>query len=154
MQIIGLGGFMQASAIVDFEIKSSIGNEAKEYINAYVVKKISNGMPHQEIDIEKWPHIKRLKLADKGFHIPSDIDMLLGAEFYSKIVKSGLIKRNKAPTAQNTTFGWIMFGFSGDTTTRCVVSIAAVDADQILESMQRLWQLEQVKQIKHRTAEE
>lgn len=113
IEINGLTGTKASNSLVNISIKSN-DNKVEENLNAYVLKKIINKMPTKRLNIEEWPHIKSLKLADREFFIPNEIDMLVGAEFYSKIIKNGIVKRDGAPTAQKTTFGWIVFGVDGE----------------------------------------
>jgi len=50
-------------------------------------------------------------LADPKFGQPRRIDLLLGVEIYSRLIRPGLIELGTdMPTLQETTFFWIVFG--------------------------------------------
>jgi len=50
-------------------------------------------------------------LADPEFGQPGSIDLLLGAEVYSRLIRPGVIKLgDDKPTLQETALGWIVFG--------------------------------------------
>ncbi|CAH2085176.1 unnamed protein product [Euphydryas editha] len=50
-------------------------------------------------------------LADPKFNIPNKIDLLLGAEVYSKVIVEGIVRGPSGyPVAQNTRLGWILSG--------------------------------------------
>jgi len=48
-------------------------------------------------------------LADPSYHTPGKIDIILSAEVYGEIMKSGILKINKL-TFQETALGWLVFG--------------------------------------------
>ena len=50
-------------------------------------------------------------LADPTYNVPNHVDLLLGAAIYAKIQRPGFKEgSNGGPTAQNTAFGWILYG--------------------------------------------
>ena len=51
-----------------------------------------------------------LILADPHFGKAALVRMQIGVEFYSSVIKEGLIKRPGLPIAQNTVFGWVISG--------------------------------------------
>jgi len=78
-----------------------------------VIPKITNQLPQSAFNLKKYKHLNITPLADPWFHIPQDIDMLLGAEFFYFIIQPK--KRSGphgAPVAISTTFGWIVGGGS------------------------------------------
>jgi len=58
-----------------------------------------------------WQLFDGISLADPGFCIPSKVDVILGADVYGQLLRSGL-KRFPLSNivAQNTAFGWIVTG--------------------------------------------
>lgn len=72
-------------------------------------------MPLLQIDPKSWNYISNVRLADETYHTPSEIDILVGAEFYSKIMLSGRLSglENK-PIAYETVFGWVLLGRTED----------------------------------------
>ncbi|CAH2106877.1 unnamed protein product [Euphydryas editha] len=66
---------------------------------------------HTNLHTPEWSDIEALELADPGYTTPGRIDILLGAEVYSNVLLSGIMKH---PTinllAQNTIFGWVLSG--------------------------------------------
>lgn len=54
---------------------------------------------------------KDIKLADEQFNKPKGIDVLLGANIFYDLLKTGQIKLSKnMPVLQETVFGWIISG--------------------------------------------
>lgn len=120
----------------------------------YVQSKFLGALPQSKVDASAWTEIQQLPLADRTFHQPGAIDLVLGAQFYSQIVKEGVKHIPNGPTAQNTTFGWIVFGSAHIPI--CEVGVAApvvTDVD-LMEALARFWELENAPMRHHRTAEE
>ncbi|XP_044010186.1 uncharacterized protein LOC122853833 [Aphidius gifuensis] len=115
LPILGVGSTIQVSkGSARLSIQSSDKTVTME-VDVSILPKITSYTPvigeHQD-----WPEIKKLKLADPGFNEAGTIELLLGANIYGKILKSGVIQGPVGvPTAQNTVFGWIL---SGVVTTR------------------------------------
>ena len=59
-------------------------------VEAYVLKKITKDLPLEPIPVAlKWDHLSDLKLADPDFRTPARIDLLLGAEVFTSILRDG-----------------------------------------------------------------
>lgn len=92
-----------------FESKFVLSTEA------IILKKLTNVACELKInELEKYDHINNLRLADP-FEGNSEIDMILGAGDFARIIKPGLIKGLvNQPIAQNTEFGWMVSGFNSN----------------------------------------
>lgn len=80
-----------------------------------VVQQIAKDIPIASAENYFRTEIKSDKLADSEFWLPANVDMLLGADICSKIniVQSEYFEKciaNGKLTAQNTTFGWTVWG--------------------------------------------
>lgn len=154
MRVHGFGGVMPTKYKISTQVYSTLDSNVCIDIDLFVAPKLLGILPQATIDIGKWPHIERLKLADEKFNVPSSVDMILGADFYSKIVTEGIIRMPKSPTAQNTLFGWIIFGEVGlPVSCNIVAAAATINDDKILNLLTRFWELETVDQRYHRTPE-
>lgn len=114
--ISGIGGdnSLASKYIVMVTIQSRLDPKFTVEVKAYVLRTITSLLPSEKLQQCHWPKFHAITLADPEFHLPSKIDMLLGAEIYGLILKDGLIKGSTgAPTAQNTTLGWILSGQTG-----------------------------------------
>lgn len=80
--------------------------------DAIVLKQISNLLPRSHIDCKFWEIIKTIRLADSNFNKPSPIDVLLGADVFSKVLINGSIPAGNLlkPDAINTIFGFVLTG--------------------------------------------
>ena len=64
------------------------------------------------IDISKYPHLKDIKFADSYPRGPTEIDILVGIDFYYSIVDGKCQKglEPDMPVAVSTNLGWILCG--------------------------------------------
>lgn len=67
-----------------------------------ILDKITSKLPHSYVSEVKEKY-KTLELADPNFHVPSAVDMLLGADIYTKIMTGDqLIIHENFPAAMNS----------------------------------------------------
>lgn len=90
---------------------------------ALVMKKITSLNVFKD-GLEPYGHLHNLKYADPTVNSDEPIDVLLNVADYARITKSGLIKgAPDEPIAQNTEFGWIIFGPNGARNKNVIVDI-------------------------------
>ncbi|KAJ8973698.1 hypothetical protein NQ317_000750 [Molorchus minor] len=121
---------------------------------ALVLSQLCNDMPSIKIEENMWPRISNLKLADKTYHTPGPIDMLIGAEIFSDILKSGRIQGGMGePTAFETVFGWVLLGKIQDTSTvsfpNSIVTCCTSTNFSLEAALTRFWELESVANRTH-----
>ncbi|XP_050561019.1 uncharacterized protein LOC118279624 [Spodoptera frugiperda] len=99
------------NSVVEVKIQSRIDLSFELVVKAYVLNSITSYLPGRETSYLDWAQISDIELADPGFHKPDKVDILLGAEIYSQILKNGFKKAPDGSTvAQATTLGWIISG--------------------------------------------
>lgn len=81
-----------------------------------------------------------LLLADPGEYEQLPIEILIGADCYSKILKEGFIKRNHL-IAQNSTLGWMVSGTTKMHSHCCIVS-SNISTQEIDQKMRRFFEME------------
>ena len=85
----------------------------KVSIKAAVVATVTNDLPTQELSpVAELPHLAGLDLADKSFHTPGRIDILLGADVYPQLMLNQPMVTGDVtdPAALETIFGWAIIG--------------------------------------------
>lgn len=128
-----------------FEIKSKSGNNYTTEVKAYVLKSLTTRMPAKNIEIHaNWFNFNNMKLADPTFDTPGRIDILLGADVFSKIIDSGLVRGPSGVIAQYTQLGWILSGevTKGDRLSNisCLHITSYVSEDNNL--LKKFWEIE------------
>lgn len=108
-------------------------------------------------DLKSYEHLKHLLLADPTLTDSAPIDILLGADVYSKFLKSGVIKGLESePIAQNTEFGWIVTGpsMSKIQTSTCVNVVSLVSNVELEKKIKSFFEIEEFREEKKMTDEE
>lgn len=97
--------------LVSTKIRSRINTYATSDLNFLVVPRISARLPQVEMKSGSCRVLTGLQLADPSFHVPGEVDMIIGNEIFFDLVKAGRLKiENTAITLAETEFGWIAGG--------------------------------------------
>jgi len=146
ISLVGIGA--QASnkirGMVNFALKPHFDSLFKINVTAYVLNRLTTSIPSIQIH-NAWPYLNDLQLADPQFNSPGKIEIILGADIYSQIIEEGLIRGPlKAPTAQCTTLGWIVFDSTNSKISQNLRSFQVTVTQDFYQLMKRFWKLEEV----------
>ncbi|XP_036322041.1 uncharacterized protein LOC118736039 [Rhagoletis pomonella] len=124
-------------------------------ISTLILSKITNDLPTTAVPSSLWPNTCDLPLADPNFSKPGPIDVLIGMDEMDKFLLEGLrMGKNGTPMAQNTAFGWVLFG-NAISLQKLPNSISTLYCDtQLTQLITRFWELEELQPKKHYTSEE
>ncbi|XP_053960640.1 uncharacterized protein LOC128864903 [Anastrepha ludens] len=107
---IGAYSYARTRGRVTLTLKSLYSSFSLEIV-ALVMQSITKVIPTVHIDMTRWQHLNGLELADTQFGIPSNIDILIGADVWGKAVEGDIrLGGLNEPHAQRTRFGWVVFG--------------------------------------------
>jgi len=83
-------------------------------------------------------------LADPEFGQPGSIDLLLGAEVYSRLIGPGLIELgDDKPTLQETALGWIVFGAVRRQVPAAIEgNVMTITREDPLPAVEKFWKLD------------
>ncbi|XP_058456721.1 uncharacterized protein LOC131434092 [Malaya genurostris] len=143
---VPIAGIGEAKACAKEKLVVKVESRLSDFttcIECLVVPKITGPIPSAKIDISSWPIDVNLPMADPKFNIPSDIDMLIGASQFLRLLKTGRMQlKNNLPELQETHFGWVVAGdFDGAITSQqCLVSTT----DSISDILRQFWELEEI----------
>jgi len=110
-----ISGVGTMASSVSLSYSAVICSRVNEYqLNAilYALPVIVNTLPSQMIDCSQLTlpkHIKN-KLADLNFHVPGNIDLLLGSEVFFNILGTERWSFSDHASLHHTQFGWIVAG--------------------------------------------
>lgn len=125
----------------DVTIKSRL-NEFSTTISCFILPKITDDLPNNNISISQWNIPKHLSLADPFFNEKGEVDLLLGASIFWTLLQNGKISLGKTkPILQNTLFGWIIAGPVSEPVTKlqCYFS-REID---LHNDLKQFWELEE-----------
>lgn len=148
-RVTGVGGnktvISNSSVVVD--ICSRVNSNYSVRVNAYVLKSITSLLPVVTATRVEWVKLSDDVLADPEYHTPSKIDILLGADIFSQIIRDG-IKRSTSGSlvAQQTELGWILSGVVGTESSSDISSYPCITVMhtnvQPDDFLRKFWELE------------
>ncbi|XP_073959790.1 uncharacterized protein [Choristoneura fumiferana] len=134
LTVTGVGGDQRSilsKAVVTLKIQSLTDPNFKMEVKCFVLTNITTVLPERKMEVPDWVQLKGLCLADPSFDSPNKIDILLGAEVYSQIIKDGVLKGPVgSPVAQCTALGWILSGSMGAAGTENKISVFHAQVDE------------------------
>ena len=147
--INGIGGTQsstRSNTVVDITLMSTKHSSSLSNVQAIVLPSLTKHLPFTSLPKGFWPHLASLGLADPEYNVSKPIDVLLGLDVYHNILKPGLILGPKGtPAAQETIFGWVLFGnTNGYQTPNEVTTLHALTScPSCEETLQKFWSLEE-----------
>ena len=114
-------------------------------VEALTINKVCNKLRPVNIDISKYPHLKNIKFADSYPRGPTDIEILVGMDFYYSIVDGKCQKRLEPdmPVAVSTNLGWILCGpIQNNVDHQATVMLSTVSVNEVTFSLKNFWELE------------
>lgn len=127
----------------------------------YVVDNLTGTFPSHEIDKSIIPCYGIM--ADPKFDQPAPIEMILGVEFWAKIMLPPFYKHDRGAIVQQSQFGYLVLGrFERKTESSVFNSVFVADVEdalrplaQLNDTLRKFWEIEEIKEIHlHRTPEE
>lgn len=109
-----------------------------------VIDKITGITPQVTIDLTNLKIPTCIKLADPNFNVPSNIDMLLGAEIFFEILGTNQIRLGKhLPLLHESQLGWIVSGPILNTKSENPTSSCFLASNDIDTQLQTFWKIEE-----------
>lgn len=154
-----VSGITMASTILSAYCQVSILSASTGFtINAdcVVIPKITTNLPPATVSLEHLNIPPNLILADPNFNNPSEINLLIGADYFWTLLRSGRYGLGQQrPILQETAMGWIVSGPMPFLSEKTVSFFCKVDKDvDIDSSLTKFWELEDIPSIKLLTKEE
>ncbi|XP_055527713.1 uncharacterized protein LOC129720280 [Wyeomyia smithii] len=121
-------------------------NDYSFLVNCLVSPKITGRIPSVKINLDNWELPQGLKLADPSFHEPSQIDLLIGMDWFYDIMKPGCFKLNDdLPSLHDSQLGWLVGGkLLERSCSNLAMNSCAVSVDPMEELMHKFWEVESV----------
>lgn len=134
----------RAMKSIDLKITSRFGTFGMA-LSCIVLPKITQNLPTVLIDKASLDLPPNIRLADPQFHVPGNIDLLIGAESFWDLISVGQIRLGKqSPILQKSLLGWLVSRPIGGSKskkikqTSCNLSIM----QELSNTMNRFWEIE------------
>lgn len=137
-----------AKMIVKSRLKTTISNK-RDFVRELeflVVPKITDVVPGIYFDVPCKQFTDKFQLADPNFNKPAAIDVLLGAECFYELLKTGQVRvPNSNLILQNSVFGYIVSGSIGNNKEGTVHCGVICDANDLNTELKRFWEIEEIR---------
>lgn len=149
--VSGIGG-IEVEKITSYailNIRSRFKNSSTVKVKALIMKKVTSDIPPVDETVKSLDHFKNLDFADDSHLKNQSVELILGAEVFSLILKSGVrMGRANEPIAQETSFGWILSGQIGQADASQIVHLSIQVHNASINSLdaklQKFWQTEEI----------
>ncbi|XP_055527436.1 uncharacterized protein LOC129720047 [Wyeomyia smithii] len=145
MPIAGVGGakfYARAKMMVYIESRHSEFSTSAECL---VVPRVTGNIPASKIDISSWPIPSGIHFADPEFNKPDQINMLIGASIFFRLLKTGQIHlADGLPELHETHFGWIFAGVVDDGVGNVPKLVHSASLQTLKETMKNFWEIEEL----------
>lgn len=143
--VIGVGGSRsQIRHKVVVRMTSSYSDFVAN-VECLVAPKVTGTIPSGRVNIDSWNIPPGILLADVTFNNPSEVEMLIGADLFFKILMQGQIKMsNHLPTLYETQFGWVVAGSYENSDEDAPVCSNVATTDGLEACLQRFFNQEEV----------
>ncbi|XP_055622539.1 uncharacterized protein LOC129766108 [Toxorhynchites rutilus septentrionalis] len=151
---ITVSGIGNATTSVEYQSTVTIFSRVSPFTikdTMLVLPSITVKLPQSTVDTRHWSIPRHLDLADPTFAVTGNIDIILGAAHFLRVLRYGRISLgDDLPLLQSTEFGWVVSG-------KCVLSNHDHSDSQrcqfsnpctINELVHRFWQLEEIQNNK------
>ncbi|KRZ47850.1 Transposon Tf2-6 polyprotein, partial [Trichinella nativa] len=128
---------------VNFCLKSIYGGEDSYPIEALCVPRITTVDANPSA--ANWEHLHGLKLADIFPRERTEIDVLIGIDFYNRLLfKERIVGGDALPEAVNSPFGRILSGNipADDGSGKCITLLVKTENEYSEDDLRRFWDLE------------
>lgn len=144
----GIGGTtkrIQGSVEVEFYSRTS--KQIKFTMESLVVDRVTERLPTVDIDVSSLSQFNDLPLADDTYHVPGDIDVLVGASIFPHLLLSQRIRSESTPAtpyALETVLGYVIMGTApAKLETFSTVSNCCF-GEPMEATVRKFWELEEV----------
>ncbi|GBO10853.1 hypothetical protein AVEN_249326-1 [Araneus ventricosus] len=134
------------------QLKTDISNLTGDYnrkIDFLVVPKITGETPSKCLDISVLNPPLNIILADRHFHKPGKIDLLLGNEYFCEFLRPGQCRvPNSQLILQNSVFGFLASGrlnVTGNQSSRVIQCKLIANLEDLHKDMTKFWELEKIE---------
>ena len=139
VKISGIGGRQQAAK----ESVSLLVGPQKLPVTALVLNSIVGNIPSQSINLKQLKSMKGVALANKNFHQPGPVQLLLGADVYENLFLDER-KKDHGLHYRKSIFGWVVTGVLSQVRAyQCQSFQVAVELD-----LAHFWEVEEIPRVK------
>ncbi|XP_048003054.1 uncharacterized protein LOC125239480 [Leguminivora glycinivorella] len=118
-------------------------------VKCYILPVVTGIVPQNKIRVEELDIPGHIQLADPDFHLPGDVDILLGLDIFWDVLGTSQIKLGpNKPVLHETEFGWILGGRNSWKIAKRPSKSYCYFSQDIQQQLTKFWELEEVPKDK------
>lgn len=125
-------------------------------VQCLVTDAVTSVLPTSNVSVKNWEIPVGVRLADPDFFKPGRIDMLLGNQWFLRLLLPGEYSiADDLPVLRETQLGWVVGGMCSEPLDSSIIMHAhAITLDDLSKSVQRFWEFEGVQEDLEKSSEE
>lgn len=144
IRISGVGqSVSQSTKLCDINMRSKTSN-FKICLRCFVLPCITTSLPATHIVYDTIHIPDNVCLADPTFNLPSEIDLLIGADVFWDLLDADRIRLSNGPHLQNSKLGWLISGPIHNKPNVNRTQCNFVQQSNIDTQLRKFWELEEV----------
>jgi len=141
---VGSSGAGTAKAEVKIDLRSRFPSTFRLQCDLLVLRRLTSNLPREELVLQRNPELNNYLLADPTYNIPGPIDIIIGADVFTNIIKDGVMKLSNGYLAQNTEFGWILSGRNHLAKKTQIEVISMISTAEEDKQLTKFWEIEEI----------
>ncbi|KAG5876297.1 hypothetical protein JTB14_028938 [Gonioctena quinquepunctata] len=152
IEIKGIGSMRSQTnnGLVLLEFKPLKQDYPLKFTETVILEKNCDPLPANSLSTHEWSHIQSKNLADPNYYKPGNIDVLLGADIFAKILLNDSITGlTNTPIAISTVLGFILMGKIEAPAYTYVLSLVCTQSEEssLEGAIKQFWEVESIPQF-------
>lgn len=131
---------------INITLQPRYSSDYKLPVTLIVLPKLTSSLPRNDLQQLQEKILDNALIADPTYYKKGPIDIILGAQEYSRILLQGFERLRDGIIAQNTELGWILSGFYPKETKNGVKILSMVACTEDVRQLTKFWELEEIPQ--------
>ena len=104
------------------------------------------------IDVQQYPHLRGLRLAEDFDQENSSVDILIGSDYYWTFMTGNIVRGERGPVAIESTLGWVLSGTAATKSQGHDATVLILSSeiggpgvkDELSETLEKFWSTESI----------
>lgn len=127
---------------ININLQPRYSSEYRLPVTLIVLPKLTNSLPRS--NLQQLQELDNVLLADPTYNKKGPIDIILGAQEYSKILLQGFKRLQGGIIAQETELGWILSGLYPQDTNGGIKVLSMMTRTDDIQQLTKFWELEEI----------
>ncbi|CAG9133368.1 unnamed protein product [Plutella xylostella] len=110
LNVTGVGNkHTNTNHLCDITMRSKVQDYSTP-LRCIVLSSITSHLPSTRVDVQNIRIPENIRLADPSFHVPSEVELLIGSDLFWDLIESGKIRLSSGTYLIDSKLGWLLSG--------------------------------------------